>query len=158
VGILNSATLLGKLTAAVVILSFSYTVIITDILCLTSVEMSISSCNPHSLAMRGRIVASQLSTTICGRLCSGRSAIVQVTTLNFGGPPLFFISPVHTPISRFGSTAMKVLKGSRRVFRSVVYVAMIGTPFPIQNLGDASAKPIFNCQFVTIFQSIRMGI
>jgi hypothetical protein len=63
---------------------------------------------------------------------------------------------MDTPISRFGGTAMKVLMG--RVFKSGVYVVMIVSPFPMQNLGDASAKPIFNCQLVTSSQSNRMMI
>jgi hypothetical protein len=57
---------------------------------------------------------------------------------------------MDTPISRFGGTAMKVLNG--RVLISAVYVAMIGTSFPIQNLGDASAKAIFDCQLRTTSQ------
>jgi hypothetical protein len=57
---------------------------------------------------------------------------------------------MDTPISRFGGTAMKVLNG--RVLISAVYVAMIGTSFRIQNLGDASAKAIFDCQLRTTSQ------
>lgn len=155
-GVLNFAILSENLTAAVAILSFSYTVTRIHILCLISVEKSISSCSPHYLAMALGILPSQLLTTICGKPCRGRSPIIHVSTLNLGGTPLIFSSPRDIPVTRFGGTVMKVLVG--RVFKSGAYVVMTGTPFLIRNLGDTSAKPVFNCQLVTTSQSNRMMI